>query len=120
MEFALLIHERQIAEHGGGLGIRDVGLLEGALGRPQMLHAYGQPDLFDLAACYGWGLAKNHPFVDGNKRTAFVLCLAFLRAHGFKLTASQDVRYAMFYGVAAGTVSESELANWLRDNSVRA
>lgn len=117
VDLALLVHDRQLAEHGGGSGLRDPGLLEGALARPQMLDAYGEPDVFDLAACYGWGLAKNHPFVDGNKRTAFVLCLTFLRVHGYALTASLEDRYTTFYGVAAGTVSESDLSAWLRRNA---
>ncbi|WP_119677421.1 type II toxin-antitoxin system death-on-curing family toxin [Indioceanicola profundi] len=117
---ALAIHERQISVHGGGTGIRDIGLLESAMARPQTLAVYGEPDVFDLAACYGWGLARNHPFVDGNKRTAFVVCLLFLSLHGFRLTAPMPERLETFLNVASGTMTEQSLAAWLRSNSVRA
>lgn len=114
LEPTLLIHERQIAQHGGSPGIRDRGLLESALARPMTLTIYGQPDLFDLAACYGWGLARNHPFIDGNKRTAFTVCMTFLRLHGQRPVASQQDLLTLFVGVAAGTVTEASLADWLR------
>jgi death-on-curing protein len=108
------IHERQIEEHGGHAGIRDAGLLESALARPRMLLAYGDPDLFDLAAAYGWGIACNHAFVDGNKRTAYVVCRLFLELHGAQLTAPPTDRVIMFERVGAGLVSQQELSAWLR------
>ncbi len=83
----LAIHDQQIAEHGGTAGVRDLALLESALARPAQLAAYESPDLFDLAATYAHGIARNHPFVDGNKRTAYVVCMLFLRLHGVRIDA---------------------------------
>ena len=82
------VHEEQLAEHGGGLGTREMGLLESALARPMHLAAYGAPDVAALAAAYGYGIAKNHPFIDGNKRTAFVAVELFLMLNGWELTAT--------------------------------
>src|SRR5699024_8276914 len=92
---ALAIHDRQLAEHGGSSGVRDEGLLESALARPQQLFAYGDPppDLADLAATLAYGLARNHPFVDGNKRTAYVACRTFLELNGASLSASREEKY---------------------------
>jgi death-on-curing protein len=115
---ALKTHERQIIKHGGGTGIRDLGLLESALARPQTLNAYGEPDVFDLAACYGWGLARNHPFIDGNKRTAFTVCTAFLHLHGQRIVAPREAVLSLFLGVATGEVTEASLSNWLRTHCV--
>lgn len=115
---ALEIHEQQIATHGGGQGIRDQGLLESALARPLTLEAYDEPDVFDLAACYGWGLARNHPFIDGNKRTAFTICIAFLRLHGQQVIAPREELLSIFLGVATGEVAEASLSHWLRAHCV--
>jgi death-on-curing protein len=115
----LTIHAQQIAEHGGSDGVRDEGLLESALARPQNLLAYSDdaPSLARLAAAYAFGIARNHPFVDGNKRTALVVSLTFLLANGLKVTAPRDDRYFIFYDLAAGKLSEDELAKWLEANT---
>ena len=113
---ALAIHDRQLAEHGGGAGLRDQSLLESALARPQQLHAYGDPppDLADLAASLACGLARNHPFVDGNKRTAHVCYRVFIALNGGQMDADQDEMYVSMLGLADGTLSEAEFADWLR------
>jgi len=113
---ALAIHERQLAEHGGGSGIRDEGMLESALARPQQLHAYGDPppDLADLAASLAFGLARNHPFVDGNKRTAHVCYRVFLALNGMEFSASDEEKYVQMLALAEGTLSEADFAAWLR------
>lgn len=118
-ELILAVHAAQIAEHGGLAGLRDEGLLESALARPRNLAAYGAPDMFDLAAAYAFGIASNHPFLDGNKRVAFVASATFLRLHGFSLTAAMEERVATFLRLAAGEIDEPTLAAWLRTNSVR-
>jgi death-on-curing protein len=115
-DLILAVHNRQLAEHGGGAGVRDEGLLESALARPQNLFAYGESDVAVLAAAYAFGIAKNHPFVDGNKRTAFVACELFLAANGYDLLASDEECLAMMLGLAASEVSEAEFAAWLREN----
>jgi death-on-curing protein len=115
-DLILAVHNRQLAEHGGGAGVRDEGLLESALARPQNLFAYGESDVAVLAAAYAFGIAKNHPFVDGNKRTAFVACELFLAANGHELAASDEECLAMMLGLAASEVSEAEFAAWLREN----
>lgn len=114
----LTIHAQQLADHGGSDGIRDEGLLESALARPQNLLAYSDdtPSLARLAAAYAFGIARNHPFVDGNKRTALVVSLTFLLVNGLKVTAPRDDRYFIFYDLAAGKLSEDELAKWLEAN----
>ncbi len=111
------IHQRQIQRHGGGHGTRDEGLLESALARPQNLEGYGEPTVFDLAASYAYGLARNHPFVDGNKRTAFVASALFLRMNGQQLSASAAEAAVVFIRLAAGEFSEGELAEWFRRNA---
>lgn len=118
-EEARVIHQLQLAEHGGASGIRDQGLFESAVDRPRNLFTYSKPaaTLYQLAAAYAYGLAKNHAFVDGNKRTAFVVCLSFLKQNGFAVTASQEMRYLTFYALAAGDLTEAELAVWLEQNS---
>ena len=115
------IQERQIAEHGGSSGIRDEGLLLSALARPQNLLAYGQqqPDLAALAAAYAFGIARNHPFVDGNKRTAFVAARTFLLLNGNDLEASQDEKYIAFIQLAEGSLSEDDLAILIRQHLKR-
>ena len=113
------IHGRQIAEHGGSDGVRDEGLLLSALARPENLYAYGDdPDLADLAAAYAFGIAKNHPFIDGNKRTGLVLARTFLKINGADISASQDEKYATFLRLAEGSLSEEELAEWIRQKLV--
>lgn len=118
-EEARVIHQMQLAEHGGATGVRDQGLFESAMDRPRNIFAYFDPaiTIFHLAASYTYGLAKNDAFVDGNKRTALVVCLSFLRQNGFAITASQEARYLAFYGLAAGDLSEAELTEWLQRNS---
>ena len=114
----LLLHAESLAEHGGGQGLRDEGLLDSALTRPQNLAAYGNPDHAALAAGYGLGLAKNHAFVDGNKRAALLATGLFLYLNGWRLTASQaDTTLAML-SLAAGELSEDAFAAWLRAHSV--
>ena len=113
-EVIVAVHEAQLAEHGGGAGVRDAGLLQSALARPEQLAAYGTPDVHELAACYGWGLSRNHPFVDGNKRTAFVALELFLALNGQELTATDADCVITMLGVAAGEISEHELAEWIR------
>jgi len=112
----LAIHDLQLSEHGGAAGLRDVGLLESALARPQQIFAYGDPDIFSLAAAYTAGVVRNHPFVDGNKRTGFVTGVLFLELNGTQFTAAEpDATQAMF-ALAAGQLSEENFTAWLRDN----
>ena len=113
---ATSIHLKQIQRHGGGHGTRDEGLLESALARPQNLAAYGEPTVFELAASYAFGIARNHPFIDGNKRTAFVAADLFLRMNGQQLHAEQAEAAVVFLRLAAGEFSEAELAEWFRRN----
>ncbi|MGC8507239.1 MAG: type II toxin-antitoxin system death-on-curing family toxin [Thiomonas sp.] len=108
------VHEEQLAEHSGASGTRDAGLFESALARPENLAAYGAPDAAALAAAYGWGLARNHPFVDGNKRTAFVATELFLVLNGFELTADDAACVLTMLSVAAGDMSEDAFAAWIR------
>ncbi len=109
-----LLHDESLSEHGGSAGLRDEGLLESALARPQHLEVYGQPDLADLAAAYGVGLAKNHPFVDGNKRAAFLAVGIFLALNGHRLVATQAAATLAMLGVASGEIEEAAFAAWLR------
>jgi death-on-curing protein len=112
----LAIHARQVAEHGGSQGIRDEALLESALARAQQLAAYGDPipDLADLAAALAFGLARNHPFVDGNKRTAHVAYRTFLVLNGADVIATDEEKYLAMMGLAEGKLSKREFAAWLR------
>ena len=110
----LLLHDESLAEHGGASGLRDEGLLESALARPVNLALYEQPDIASLAASYGVGLAKNHAFVDGNKRAAFLAVGMFLAINGFRLYASQADATLMVMDVAAGVVDEVAFADWIR------
>lgn len=114
---ALAIHEEQIAEHGGGEGVRDAGLLESALARPRNAWGYGVTDLCALAAALGHGIARNHPFVDGNKRTAFVAVETFLILNGVELTAGDADCVVAMLDLAAGEMTEAEFAAWLRDHT---
>ncbi|MES2120233.1 MAG: type II toxin-antitoxin system death-on-curing family toxin [Pseudomonadota bacterium] len=113
--FALAVHDQQVAIHGGGPGLRDAGLFNSALTRPQNLAAYSDPDLAALAASYAFGLARNHPFVDGNKRTALVVCETFIVDNGHALDASEAELVVVFQALAAGEIGEDELAGWLRE-----
>ncbi len=115
----LAVHEEQLAEHGGAAGVRDVGLLESALARPRNLALYGQPDVCDLAASHAHGLARNHPFVDGNKRSAFVACELFLVLNGWRLTASDGDCVMTMLALAAGELDETGFADWLRSRTER-
>lgn len=111
-----LLHDESIAEHGGLPGLRDEGLLESALARPLNLAAYGEPDVAELAASYGVGLAKNHAFVDGNKRVAFLAVGLFLGLNGQRLAATQADATLTMLDVAAGTLDEPAFATWLREH----
>lgn len=111
------IHEEQLSEHGGGMGTRDEGLLESALARPMQLAAHGTPDVAALAAAYGYGLAKSHPFIDGNKRTAFVAVELFLALNGSQLTASDTDCVMTMLALAASDIDEHAFADWIRRHS---
>ena len=113
----LALHDRQVAEHGGSPGVRDEGLLESALARAQQLHAYGDPapDLADLAATLAYGLARKHPFVDGNKRTAHVAYRTFLALNGAELLATDEEKYVAMLALAEGKLPERDFAAWLRE-----
>ena len=114
-----MLHAESLRLFGGSQGLRDEGLLESALGRPQHLHAYGEaPSVFDLAAAYGHGLAKNHAFVDGNKRVALLAIRAFLFRNGYVFQPDQVDTVTTMEGVAAGTVDQEMLATWIRENVV--
>jgi len=116
---ALAIHEAQLAEHGGTGGMRDEGLLSSAMARPQNLAGYGErPDSADLAA-YAFGISRNHPFLDGNKRTAFVVMELFLNLNGWTLDADDEDCIATMLSVAAGEIGEKDLAVWLRSRITR-
>ena len=113
---AAAIHDRQLSEHGGPTGVRDTGALESALARPQNKWEYGEDDLAALAAAYAFGLARNHPFVDGNKRTAWVLARTFLALNGATLVFEPLDALRTVQSLAAGELTEDELADWLRGN----
>jgi death-on-curing protein len=117
----LAIHRRQLAEHGGLEGIRDRGLLDSALARPRNLLADSDPvpDLAALVAAYAFGLVMNHPFVDGNKRTALVVSRTFIIVNGQDLRAEQEEKYLVFLHLAQGKLSEEELASWIRERLVK-
>ena len=110
----LLLHDESLAEHGGASGLRDEGLLESALARPLNLALYGEPDVASLAASYGLGLAKNHAFIDGNKRAAFLAVGLFLGLNGYRLCATQADATLTVLSVAAGETDEAEFTQWIR------
>lgn len=116
-DLILAMHLRQLAEHGGGEGVRDEGLLDSALQRAANKLAYGEPDLCDLAAAYAFGIARNHPFIDGNKRTALVASFTFLYVNGLAVTSTQDENVRTFLKLASGDLPEDELAVWFRTYS---
>ena len=113
----ILLHDESLAEHGGSSGLRDQRLLESALARPQNLAAYGSPDVADLAAAYGAGIAKNHAFVDGNTRAAFLGVGLFLTLNGYRLVATQADATLTMLAVAAGDMDEPTFAAWIREHS---
>lgn len=115
-DVACAIHLEQLREHGGGAGVRDLGLLQSALARPENLAAYGDPDVAALAASYAFGIARNHPFIDGNKRTAYVVYELFLALNGYVLTTSDADSTLTFLALAAGDITEDALADWIRAN----
>jgi death-on-curing protein len=114
------MHEESLALHGGPEGVRDLGLLESALARPKNLLAYSEhtPSLPELAAAYAKGIVANHPFVDGNKRTALIVSFTFLRINGLQLTAPKETRVLTFWALAAGEISEAELALWFAEHTI--
>ncbi len=111
------LHGEQLAAHGGGAGVRDAGLLDSALQRPRNLAGYGEPDAAALAASLAYGIARNHPFVDGNKRTTFVAAATFLGLNGWRFEASEADVVVTMLALAAGDIDEPALAQWFRDNS---
>ena len=113
-------HLEQLAEHGGAAGVRDARLLESAMARPKNLVAYGEPDAAQLAAAYAFGIARNHPFADGNKRTAAVVSETFLVLNGYQLVASDAELVVAFLSLAAGELSEEEMADWFRTHLLAA
>jgi death-on-curing protein len=115
-DVALAIHDRQLAEHGGGTGVRAPEMLESALGRPVNQWHYGEDDACALAAAYAFGVARNHPFVDGNKRTAWVLARLFLRLNAVTISFTPEDAIATVLALAAGELSEEELADWFRQH----
>jgi death-on-curing protein len=117
----LAIHSRQLAEHGGLAGVRDEGLLMSALARPRHVFAYcdPKPDAATLAAAYAYGVAKNHPFFDGNKPTAYIVCRAFLKLNGHDIEATDVEKYQTFLGLADGSVDEPTLVQWIRAHLVK-
>jgi len=110
------VHDAQIAEHGGADGLRDEGALDSALARPVNLNAYGETDVFRLAAAYAFGIVRNHPFVDGNKRTAFLAAYVFLRTNGHEIIADEVGATTAVLALAAGEIGEDEFSEWLRRN----
>jgi death-on-curing protein len=118
-ETVLVLHEQSLAEFGGAEGIRDEGLLDSALSRPENVFAYGKPTIFDLAASYGFGLVKNHSFIDGNKRAGFIVAVTFLELNGYRFEATEADAAVSTLALAAGEMSEAEFSVWLKTNSRR-
>ncbi len=116
LETVLAIHDMQIQEHGGATGVRDLGLIESALARPQNLLLYGSPDFIELAAEYGFGIAKNHGFVDGNKRTAYIVTRLFLKLHNADFTATPVERVLTFVKLGRGDFTAETFTQWMNDN----
>ena len=115
LELAHAVHDRQLAEHGGLEGIKDIAAVESALARPRQLAAYGTPDAFDLAAAYCWGIVRNHGYSDGNKRTGWILGRLFLADHGIRVQVDPGRAVVTVERVAAGRVTQDELAQWFRE-----
>ena len=116
-DLAQAVHDRQLAEHGGLSGVKDVGLLESAMARPVNKHAYGESDPFELAAAYAFGIARNHPFADGNKRTAWVMARLFLKLNGVAIAFDKADATRAMIALAAGALTEEVFAEWLRSRS---
>ena len=116
VESVLVMHEEQLAEHGGGAGVRDLGLLESGLARPRNAWSCGQDDPIALAALYAAGIMRNHPFIDGNKRTSFLAAYAFLYVNGIEIVASEAEVIVQCLSLAAGEIDDTEFAAWLREN----
>ena len=116
LDIALAVHDRQLAEHGGPTGVRDQGMLESALARPLNQWTYGEDDLCALAAAYAYGIARNHPFTDGNKRTAWVFARLFLMLNGQALSFTPRMAIDVVLALAAGELGEDELADWFRQH----
>jgi death-on-curing protein len=117
-DFVVAMHSELIVEHGGSLDIRDAGLLSSALARPQNQAAYGKPSVFDLAAAYAFGIIRNHPFVDGNKRVGFLASYVFLNINGWELMASEAEAVAAVAELTTGEMDEAGFSDWLKDNSL--
>lgn len=120
LDVAVAAHSEQLAEHGGGEGVRDERLLESAMARPRNLAAYEDPDAAALAPAYAYGIARNHPFVDGNKRMAAVVSETFLVLNGYRLTATDAELVVAFIALAGGEIGEEEIADWFRERVVAA
>ena len=116
VDAVLVMHEESLAEHGGGAGVRDLGLLESALARPRNAWSFGQDDLVALGALYASGIMRNHPFVDGNKRTGFLAAYSFLYVNGVEIVAEEAEVVVQCLSLAAGDIGEAEFAAWLREN----
>ena len=114
---ALAIHDEQLAEHGGASGVRDLGLLESALARPLNLASYGEPDTTELGAAYAIAIARNHPFIDGNKRTAFMAMVLFLDLNGMRFEPSDGEAVLTMLGLASGQVTDEAFTEWVRTNA---
>lgn len=119
-EVVFAAHEQSLAQFGGSAGVRDEGLLDSALGKPLNLFAYGKAGLFELAASYAFGIVKNHPFIDGNKRTGFIVAVVFLELNGYEFQAGEVDATLQTLALAAGDISEAVFAGWLKANSKRA
>jgi death on curing protein len=117
-EAVLAIHAQLLARFGGSAGIRDDNMLESALAKPRQLHAYGEPNAYEMAAAYAFGIVKNHPFVDGNKRAGFVAAYTFLGINGFDFTAPEEEAVLFTRGLAAGEISLEEYTLWLQKSSL--
>ena len=118
-DVVVAVQEMLLAEHGGAAGIRDEGMLDSALGRPENLFAYGKPTAFELAASYAFGLAKNHPFIDGNKRIGFATGILFLELNGYRFAATEVDAVLKTLALAAGEMTESAYATWIEKHSKR-
>ena len=120
IDVVLAIHDEQLAEHGGRAGIRDLALLESALARPKNRAVYATASVVDLAGAYAYGIVRDHPFVDGNKRVAFLSAALFLLDHGHEITATDEAIVTVMLSLAEGTLDEHAFASWLRQNATAA
>ena len=117
-QLILAVHDEQLAEHGGAIGVRDEGLLDSALARPLNRAGYGEPDIAELGALYGIAIARNHPFVDGNKRTAYVALESFLLLNGCRFPVSDAEAVVVTLAMASGEIDDAEFIDWVRTNTV--